>query len=197
MIVRGREAALTLREFDLLLFFARHPGKVFSRRQLMDAVWETPDFEDHAHRSGPHPAPATQDRGGSLGAALGACGLGRGLPLPAVSVRRSLLLLGTAVVLGGVAMSAVYGVRTGLPTALLLALVGAPVLAASHLLVRHRGRLGSLSWQLGAGVALPIALGLLGIEVVALLLFASAHDAFTMALLLASAGTLVAYSACS
>jgi DNA-binding response OmpR family regulator len=33
------EVELTGREFDLLLFLARHPGQVFSREQLMDAVW--------------------------------------------------------------------------------------------------------------------------------------------------------------
>jgi len=31
--------ALTAREFDLLLHFARHPGQVFSRTQLLDSVW--------------------------------------------------------------------------------------------------------------------------------------------------------------
>lgn len=30
---------LTAREFDLLLHFARHPGRVFSRAQLLDSVW--------------------------------------------------------------------------------------------------------------------------------------------------------------
>jgi DNA-binding response OmpR family regulator len=30
---------LTTREFDLLLWFARHPGRVFSRAELLDAVW--------------------------------------------------------------------------------------------------------------------------------------------------------------
>lgn len=33
---------LTAREFDLLHYLASHPGQVFSREQLMDAVW---DFE--------------------------------------------------------------------------------------------------------------------------------------------------------
>lgn len=33
------ELALTAREFDLLLHFARHPGQVFSRTQLLDSVW--------------------------------------------------------------------------------------------------------------------------------------------------------------
>lgn len=30
---------LTAREFDLLVYFARQPGRVFSRVQLLDAVW--------------------------------------------------------------------------------------------------------------------------------------------------------------
>ena len=35
----GEPVALTAREFDLLLHFARHPGQVFSRTQLLDCVW--------------------------------------------------------------------------------------------------------------------------------------------------------------
>ena len=31
--------SLTAREFDLLLHFARHPGQVFTRAQLLDRVW--------------------------------------------------------------------------------------------------------------------------------------------------------------
>ncbi len=30
---------LTRREFDLLLFFAKRPGQVFSRDQIYDSVW--------------------------------------------------------------------------------------------------------------------------------------------------------------
>ncbi len=37
--VRGEEAELTAREFDLLWHFATNPGRVFSRMQLLDAVW--------------------------------------------------------------------------------------------------------------------------------------------------------------
>ncbi|MEJ2402799.1 MAG: response regulator transcription factor [Candidatus Thiodiazotropha sp.] len=37
--VAGHSVDLTAREFDLLLFFARHPGRVFSRIQLLDKVW--------------------------------------------------------------------------------------------------------------------------------------------------------------
>ena len=37
--VDGRQVHLTAREFDLLVHFASHPGHVFSRTQLLDAVW--------------------------------------------------------------------------------------------------------------------------------------------------------------
>ena len=37
--VRGQPVELTALEFDLLLYFAQHPGHVFSRAQLLDAVW--------------------------------------------------------------------------------------------------------------------------------------------------------------
>jgi two-component system, OmpR family, response regulator len=37
--VDGRQIELTPREFDLLYFFARSPGKVFSRMDLLNAVW--------------------------------------------------------------------------------------------------------------------------------------------------------------
>src|SRR5262245_9072341 len=36
---RGSALKLTAREFDLLLFLARHPRRVFSRDQLMSRVW--------------------------------------------------------------------------------------------------------------------------------------------------------------
>ena len=44
--VRGQEAQLTVREFDLLLHFMRHPGQVFSRDQLMDTVWQYHFYTD-------------------------------------------------------------------------------------------------------------------------------------------------------
>lgn len=37
--VGGRVLDFTALEFDLLLHFASHPGRVFSRAQLLDAVW--------------------------------------------------------------------------------------------------------------------------------------------------------------
>jgi DNA-binding response OmpR family regulator len=37
--VQGTPVHLTAREFDLLLEFSRHPGKVYTRAQLLDKVW--------------------------------------------------------------------------------------------------------------------------------------------------------------
>jgi DNA-binding response OmpR family regulator len=35
----GAELALTVREFDLLVFLMRHPGRAFKRAELLEAVW--------------------------------------------------------------------------------------------------------------------------------------------------------------
>ena len=37
--LHGAELALTVREFDLLVFFMRHPGRAFRRSELLDGVW--------------------------------------------------------------------------------------------------------------------------------------------------------------
>lgn len=37
--LRGRFVELTAKEFDLIFYFATHPGRVFTRSQLLDAVW--------------------------------------------------------------------------------------------------------------------------------------------------------------
>ncbi len=37
--VNGDDIVLTAREFDLLTWFAQHPGQVFTRSQLLDSVW--------------------------------------------------------------------------------------------------------------------------------------------------------------
>jgi len=39
VLVRGEPITLTAKEFDLLLHFARQPGRVFTRGQLLDSVW--------------------------------------------------------------------------------------------------------------------------------------------------------------
>ena len=40
ILVEGKEIYLTHHEFDMMLFLARHPGQVFSREQLYEAVWD-------------------------------------------------------------------------------------------------------------------------------------------------------------
>jgi len=42
--VRGRPVEVTATEFRLLHFFATHPGRVFTRDQVLDAVWKETSF---------------------------------------------------------------------------------------------------------------------------------------------------------
>jgi two-component system, OmpR family, response regulator ResD len=44
--IDGEDVALTVREFELLLFLARHPGQAFTRNQLMDHVWRYSFYTD-------------------------------------------------------------------------------------------------------------------------------------------------------
>jgi DNA-binding response OmpR family regulator len=46
-ILDGQSLALTVREFDLLVFLMRHPGKAFRRTELLEAVWGW-TFGDHS-----------------------------------------------------------------------------------------------------------------------------------------------------
>ena len=39
VILNGATVELTAKEFDLLLYFAGHPGRVFTRSQLLDTIW--------------------------------------------------------------------------------------------------------------------------------------------------------------
>lgn len=39
LVVRGRDVPLPAREFQLLAFLCRHPGRVFSKRQIYRQVW--------------------------------------------------------------------------------------------------------------------------------------------------------------
>jgi DNA-binding response OmpR family regulator len=42
----GQEIALTAKEFDLLYYLARHPRQVFTRDQLLEAVWGLAEYID-------------------------------------------------------------------------------------------------------------------------------------------------------
>ena len=45
VLVQGREVRLTPKEFDLLLYLARHPGRVLTHRALLAAVWGSTSIE--------------------------------------------------------------------------------------------------------------------------------------------------------
>ena len=49
----SRRIELTTKEFDLLLWFGRHPLRVFSRAELLDAVWGT-GYEGYEHTVNSH-----------------------------------------------------------------------------------------------------------------------------------------------
>jgi len=51
--LRDREVHLTQREFELLAHFARSPGRVYSREELLDAVWGA-GFSGYAHTVNSH-----------------------------------------------------------------------------------------------------------------------------------------------
>lgn len=49
----ARRIELTAKEFDLLLWFAQHPHRVFSRAELLDAVWGS-GYEGYEHTVNSH-----------------------------------------------------------------------------------------------------------------------------------------------
>jgi DNA-binding response OmpR family regulator len=53
VLLNQQTVELTPREFDLLYFFARHPGKVFSRLSLLNQVWGY-EHEGYEHTVNTH-----------------------------------------------------------------------------------------------------------------------------------------------
>ena len=51
--IKDKDIELTAREFDLLVYFAQHPGQVFTRTQLLDHVWGY-QFEGYEHTVNTH-----------------------------------------------------------------------------------------------------------------------------------------------
>ena len=49
----GAPVELTAKELDLLLLFAQHPGRAFSRQELLDRVWGV-QFSGYAHTVNTH-----------------------------------------------------------------------------------------------------------------------------------------------
>jgi DNA-binding response OmpR family regulator len=48
VLVNGREVQLTTKEYEILLFLASHPGIVFTKERLLDAIWGSEYFGDTA-----------------------------------------------------------------------------------------------------------------------------------------------------
>ena len=44
--MRGEPVVLTPTQYDLLLCFARHPGRVLTHRMIVAEVWGDPDASD-------------------------------------------------------------------------------------------------------------------------------------------------------
>lgn len=45
--VRGKQLTLTNKEYELLLFLARHPNQVFSREDLYELIWGLKSMGDN------------------------------------------------------------------------------------------------------------------------------------------------------
>jgi len=46
VVVRAAAVRLTYVEFELLSTLARHPGRVYSRRMLLESLWGEADYRD-------------------------------------------------------------------------------------------------------------------------------------------------------
>lgn len=112
-----------------------------------------------------------------------------------MSVRRTLLLLGAVILVGGLVMGITYDAREGLRTALILLASGIPVLLAGHLVVGHRRQLGLLGRQFFIGVGSVVTVALIGLWLSMLSLLDSPRDVLTVALLLTAIPALTAYCA--
>ena len=110
------------------------------------------------------------------------------------AIALALLALTAAAALGGLVVGVVYAPRDGVLMGLFMLACGIPVIGAAHLLVARRRANGMLGRQFASVVALTIGLVMLGVFVVALLMFISPHDALVMAVLLLLAGGLTAYT---
>jgi DNA-binding response OmpR family regulator len=156
----GAELVLTPREFDLLAFLARHPGRAFTREALLDHVWQYAFYSDtstvtvHVRRlrgkvEQDPDRPVVIETSGAWGiawrplrdrAALGGRGLAAGLALLA-----ALTLLPTdAGDLGDVMLAFA-----------LLTPVGLATVAGAELLAARRRRAPSLRRQFGSWGCCP------------------------------------------
>ncbi len=80
--VDGRVVELTSKEFTLLSVLAEHPGKAFSRAELLDMVWGVPIRRLQPHRQQSYQPPAGQTGRGLDDAAVHRDGMGLRVPPP-------------------------------------------------------------------------------------------------------------------
>jgi signal transduction histidine kinase len=111
-------------------------------------------------------------------------------------VKRAAALAGlvAAAAAAGLIFGIVYSTHAGLLMGAYMAVCGAAVLVAVEVLRRRRRSARSLARQLATGVGASFGLTLVGVGVIALLMFISPHDALVMAMLLLFAGALGAYA---
>ena len=107
---------------------------------------------------------------------------------------RPLVVLAAAAVLCGLVIGLVYSAGDGALMVVFVLASGTPPILAAHAIVRRRAEHGSLGRQFASAVAITIGLATLGVGIVALLMFISAHDALVMGMLLLLAGGLTAYT---
>jgi signal transduction histidine kinase len=107
---------------------------------------------------------------------------------------RPLAVLAAASVVCGLVIGLVYSAGDGALMVVFVLASGTPPILAAHAIVRRRAEHGSLGRQFASAVAITIGLATLGVGIVALLMFISAHDALVMAMLLLLAGGLTAYT---
>jgi signal transduction histidine kinase len=110
-----------------------------------------------------------------------------------VKVRWAVLLLALGASAAATVTALTHGASHALAAAAFFAICGVPVLALSHLLARTRRRIGSLSRQFAAGVALVFGLVLTGVGVVTQLMLVPPGDAYLLGTLLAFAAALAVY----
>jgi signal transduction histidine kinase len=109
-------------------------------------------------------------------------------------VRRSLLLLVAAAVTGGGAVVAVYGLRAGIETALLLSAAGGAGLIAAHIAAQRRRDM-RLSQQFGVASAAALGSILAATVAAAILMFVSDQDAVMICVITVFAGVVAVRAA--
>ena len=112
-----------------------------------------------------------------------------------MSALRSALLVAVAATALAGAVAAVYGMRDGVVTLVLLAVLGGAGMAGAHTLAAHRRRLGTLRRQFTLGIGVAIGEIVVAVAAGAALMFVSGHDALLVLVLVAFGGLIAVRAA--